>query len=189
MTVFGDAAGTSREFGRAMASLRAMSLRPEVQLEETPAPRQLAPYAAAMTADVVVADDELATGRFVVLHDPDGDDAWDGTFRVVSFVRAEVEPEEAADSLLPAVGWSWLTDALDTWQAAFHGAGGTVTRLAEESFGLDRPPTAKVEIRASWTPRDTELGRHLAAWCDLLCQAAGLPPVPPDVSVLRTRKH
>lgn len=187
MTVFGDADGTPVEFRRAIAGLRATSLRPEVQLDETPAPRQLAPHSFALTADVVVGDDDLATGRLVVLYDPDGPDAWAGEFRLVSLVQADIEPEAAADPLLPAVGWSWLVDALDARGLGYGAASGTVTRLAEESFGLDRPPSAKVEIRASWTPHDADLGPHLSAWSDLLCQAGGLPPVPPDVAILPAR--
>ena len=61
---------------------------------------------------------ELATGRLVLLHDPAGHEAWQGTFRVVTYVRAELEPEMASDPLLPGVGWAWLTEALDG-----HGAG------------------------------------------------------------------
>ncbi|MQA01510.1 MAG: DUF3000 family protein [Streptosporangiales bacterium] len=189
MTVFGDTDGTPPEFRRAIASLRSVTLRPEVQLDEAPAPRQLAPYSMALTADVVVADEDLATGRLVVLHDPDGPDAWAGTIRMVSLVQADIEPEAAADPLLPAVGWSWLIDALDARNATYGAASGTVTRLAEESFGLDREPTAKVEIRASWTPHDEDLGPHLSAWSDVLCQAGGLPPVPPDVAILPNRSR
>ena len=55
---------------------------------------------------------DVATGRLVLLHDPAGQDAWDGTLRLVTYVTAELEPELASDPLLPAVGWSWLTDAL-----------------------------------------------------------------------------
>ena len=59
----------------------------------------------ALSADVVVDadDDELGTGRFVLLHDPAGHETWQGTFRVVTFVRATLEPELAADPLV-AVG-------------------------------------------------------------------------------------
>ena len=100
------------EFSRALASLRAGSPRPEVVLEETPAPQRLAPYAVALTADVVAglpADDEdteLGTGRLVLLHDPAGHEAWEGTFRLVTYVRADLEHEMASDPLLPGVGWA-----------------------------------------------------------------------------------
>jgi len=42
-----------------------------------------------------------------------------------------------------------------------------------------------VEIRASWTPVGEDLEPHLAAWGELLCAAAGLPPLPPGVTPLR----
>ncbi len=54
-------------------------------------------------------EEDLADGRLVLLHDPAGHDAWHGTFRLVTLVRAELEPEMAADPLLPDVCWSWLT--------------------------------------------------------------------------------
>lgn len=178
------------EFRRALASLRAATPRPEVILEETPAPQRLAPHAVAMTADVVVADEELATGRLVLLHDPAGHEAWQGTFRVVTYVRADLEPEMAADPLLPGVGWAWLTEALDAHGASFTAPSGTVTRVASESFGVmaGDEGSAQIEIRASWTPLDDAFGAHLHAWCDLLCTTAGLPPVPTGVVALPTRR-
>lgn len=137
----------------------------------------------ALTADVEVDDDELGTGRFVVLHDPAGHDAWAGTFRIVTFARATVEPDLAGDPLLAEVGWAWLMDFLSEHAAAFHAASGTVTRVESESFGgmADRPATAELEVRASWTPDGLDLARHLLAWADLLCQTCGLQPVPRGV--------
>jgi len=41
-----------------------------------------------------------------------------------------------------------------------------------------------MEVRASWTPADADLGRHLLAWSDLLCTIAGLPPLPEGVVAL-----
>lgn len=177
-------------FRRALASLRSASLRTEVVLEETPAPQRLAPFAIALSAEVRQGDDDLATGRLVVLHDPAGQDAWAGPTRVVGYVRAACEPEMAADPLLPAVGWSWLTEALQARGAAFTAASGTVTRVASESFGAlgGGPASAEVEIRASWSPLDDELGRHLEGFGDLLCQAGGLPPLPPGVATLKPRR-
>jgi len=182
------------EFARALAALRAVTPRTEIVLEETPAPQRLAPHAVALSADVFAPGDgevELGTGRLVLLHDPAGHEAWDGTFRVVTYVRAELEQDMAADPVLAGVGWTWLTEALDGHGAAFTAASGTVTRVASESFGAisGEPPSAQIEIRASWTPLDDLFGGHLLAWCDLLCTTAGLPPVTPGVVTLPVRRR
>ena len=182
------------EFVRALAALRSVTPRAEVVLDETPAPQRLAPHAVALTADVVSPSDpdtELGTGRLVLLYDPAGHEAWEGTFRVVTYVRAELDHDMAADPLLPGVGWAWLTEALDARGAGFTAASGTVTRVASESFGAisGEPATAQIEIRASWTPVDDAFGAHLLAWCDLLCTTAGLPPVAPGVVTLPVRRR
>lgn len=170
-------------FSRALESLRSVRLRPEIHLDEAPAPQRLAPHAVALTADLLVADDELGSGRFVVLHNPDGHDAWGGTFRVVTFARALLEPEMASDPMVTEVGWAWLTEALANQSADHHSPSGTVTRVTSESFGAmaDRPTTAELEVRASWTPGSDDLAPHLRGWADLLCTAAGVPPVPAGV--------
>lgn len=179
-------------FRRALDSLRSAKPRREIVLAETPAPARLAPYAVALTADVVSAEHELATGRLVLLHDPAGHEAWQGTFRVVTYVRADVEAEMALDPLLADVGWAWLTEALDAHEAGFMAASGTVTRVSSQSFGglAGEPSSAQIEIRASWTPAAPPtampMDRHLLAWCDLLCTTAGLPPVAAGVVGLPT---
>lgn len=177
-------------FRRALDSLREVQLRPEVTLEEAPAPQRLAPFAVAMTADLGQQGEELGSGRFVVLHDPSGHDGWDGTFRVVTFARTSLDPEMAADPVLTEVGWSWLLECLAARGAEYSSPSGTVTRVASESFGgmADRPASAELEIRASWTPTTDDLAPHLTAWADLLCTAAGLPPVPPGVIPLQERR-
>jgi len=182
------------EFVRALAALRAVRARPEVVLEETPAPQRLAPHTVALSADVMDPADpdaELGTGRLVLLHDPAGHEAWEGTFRMVTYVRAELDLEMAADPLLPGVGWAWLTEALEGHDASFAAASGTVTRVTSESFGAisGEPASAQIEIRASWTPLDEAFERHLLAWCDLLCTTAGLPPVSPGVVPLPVRRR
>ena len=73
----------------------------------------IAPFASALSADVTVDGDDVGTGRLVLLHDPAGNDAWEGTFRCVAYARAEIDPEMANDPLLAEVGWSWLSEALD----------------------------------------------------------------------------
>jgi hypothetical protein len=170
-------------FRRAVAGLSHVDLRPEVVVSELPAPQRLAPYAVAMHASVIRAGDELADGRLVVLHDPAGQDVWEGVTRCVAFVQAAVDVEIASDPLLPGVGWAWLVEALDAAGATHCAAGGTVTRTTSERFGAlaDHPTVAEVEIRASWSPVGPELGPHLVAFGELLCAAAGLPPMPPGV--------
>jgi len=188
-----EAEDAPEEFRRALESLRSTKPRREIVLSETPAPGRLAPHAVAITADVVAIDRELATGRLVLLHDPAGHEAWQGTFRLVTYVRSDVEPEMAIDPMLGGVGWAWLTEALGAHDADFIAASGTVTRVTSESFGglAAEPASAQVEIRASWTPLtdpdSAAMGNHLLAWCDLLCTTAGLPPVPPGVVGLPTR--
>ncbi len=62
--------------------LREFTPRSEIELEEVPAPQKLAQYSFAFTADVSNGlfgdqEDELASGRFVVLHEPGGQDTWE----------------------------------------------------------------------------------------------------------------
>jgi len=186
-------------FARALEQLRSARLRPEVVLAEVPAPQRIAPYAVALTAEVLAPalrsggeePDELASGRFVLLHDPAAPEPWDGTFRAVTFVRAELEAEFGTDPMLAMVGWSWLLEALDARQARYTQDGGTVTRVLSQSFGAlaDRPPSVELEVRGSWTPRGDDLGTHLVAWADLLCTVAGLPPLPEGVAALPARRR
>lgn len=170
-------------FRRAVAGLVDVELRPEVIVSELPAPQRLAPHAVAMHASVLRGGDELADGRLVILHDPKGQDVWEGTTRCVAYVQAAVDLEIASDPMLPGVGWAWLTEALDAAGAQHCAAGGTVTRTTSERFGAlaDQPTVAEIEIRASWSPVGTDLSAHLLAFGELLCAAAGLPPVPPGV--------
>lgn len=181
-------------FRRAVAELAAASWRPELVVEEIPAPQRIAPFAAAISAEVLVGEDEIASGRLILLHDPAGNSAWDGTFRCVTFARADVDPEMVADPLLASVGWSWLMDALADHGAEFCAPSGTVTSVSSESFGAmaDDPARAEVEVRASWTPLLVDgvgLSAHLDAWAELLCTTAGLPPLPAGVVPMPSRRN
>jgi hypothetical protein len=166
-------------FRSAVASLTATLVRTEVRVEPLRPPQRLAPWSYAISADVRDASgEELATGRLVLLHDPDGVEAWDGVLRLVAFASAELDSQMGTDEMLPAVGWSWLMDALDERGAAYRAAGGTVTQTTSTRFGdLAGPQTAvALELRASWTADSAVMAPHLTAFIDLLCIAAGLPP-------------
>lgn len=182
MTVPATSDAGSEEFLQAVESLRGVRPRAEITLESMPAPARLAPHSFALAATVTVLDadgteQEVGSGRWVLLHDPDGVDAWDGTLRVVVYATCVLDDEMATDPLLPRVAWSWLEDALRPLQ---HTAlGGTVTATRSTRFGdITGPDTADdLEIRASWTPRSVDLSRHLEAFVGVLASAAGLPPV------------
>lgn len=195
----GGVDATPPDFRAAVASMHAARLRPEISCESMPAPQRIAPYAAALSADVTSAEEDIGSGRIILLHDPAGNDAWDGDYRCVAYCRAEIELDLVSDPLLAGVGWSWLSEALSSHGAAYHAASGTVTRVATESFGgmADEPGTAQLEIRASWTPiagpdarpgDPLDVGPHVEAWGELLCTAAGLPPVPDGVVVMPSRR-
>ncbi len=203
-----------RPFREAAEQLRSQLLRAEVVVEAVPAPVRLAPYALALAGEVPaplrredptpgpialvgaargVPDDdepdELASGRFVLLHDPAGQAAWEGAFRAVTLTRAVLETEMATDVLLSGVAWSWVVECLAAHDVPAAALGGTVTRVLSESFGAlgERPQSVEVEVRASWTPRPDAAGASLAAWVDLMCTAAGLPPLPAGVVSLPRR--
>lgn len=193
MAARSDSAPAPDAFRRAVQDLLSAPWRPELVVEEMPAPHRIAPFAAAVAADVLVSGDEVGSGRLVLLHDPAGNAAWAGTFRCVTFARADVDPEMVTDPLLAQVGWSWLIDALEAHGARYDAPSGTVTSVASESFGgmAEEEPRAEIEVRASWTPQlDAGIGLapHLAAWAELLCTTAGLPPLPAGVVPMPSRR-
>ena len=175
-------------FRAALAALDGVRARPEIVLEHSPAPQRLAPWAHAVGAMVTEADGddevEIASARFIVLFDPDGHEAWNGTIRCVGYLSAETDEQLVDDAMFSEVAWSWLTDALTETGATHHAVGGTVTRTASTRFGDLASPehSVDVEMRASWTAEDTALDRHLLAWLQVLGNAAGLPP--PGVRLL-----
>ncbi|UZX02753.1 DUF3000 domain-containing protein [Arthrobacter sp. CDRTa11] len=206
------------EFRHALGTLRKAHCRSELRLAEIPAPARLAPYAVALGAEVMASgpgggtvpvhgpaamalaaasgteeddDAELATGRFILLHDPDGSAVWDGEFRIVTYIRAQLEPEMGNDEMLGTVAWTWLVEALENHKALYRAAGGTATRVLSESFGTlsDRPGSIDIELRASWTPASSDVTAHLEAWSDMVCTFAGLPPLPDGVSALPRRRR
>ena len=206
------------EFLHALGTLRKAQCRSELRLAEIPAPARLAPFAVALGAEVMASgtagttapvhgpaamalaaaagteddeDTELATGRFILLHDPDGSAVWDGEFRIVTYIRAQLEPEMGNDEMLGTVAWTWLVEALENHKAPYRAAGGTATRVLSESFGTlaGRPGSIDIELRASWTPASSDVTAHLEAWSDMVCTFAGLPPLPDGVSPLPNRRR
>jgi hypothetical protein len=186
-------------FDKLIDHLRLITPRPEIILEEVPAPQKLAAYSFAFTADVSNglfgdAEDEIASGRFVLLHEPGGQDTWEGEFRCVTFVRADVDLVMQEDPLLPEVGWSWFLESITNAGCQFNAPSGTVTRVSSASFGKLSPRNdeSEMEIRASWSPivdDPQDLIKHIKGWCNLISEVAGLPPIPEGVSAITSAKR
>ncbi|AYF76225.1 DUF3000 domain-containing protein [Nocardia yunnanensis] len=172
-------------FRAAVEAMGTASVHPRIELAPIRPPQRLAPYSYALGAEVTRADttvvpvdsDGDAFGRLILLHDPAGQEAWHGVFRLVAYIQADIDSALAADPLLPEVAWSWLVDALES-RTPFTALGGTVTATSSVRYGdIAGPPRAhQLELRASWTVGDTAMRPHVEAFCEVLAYAAGLPP-------------
>jgi hypothetical protein len=190
------AADWPADFRRAVAGLSGAGLRPGTVVAPLPAPARLAPWSYAIAVAVGGDgapdgddDEDAASGRMVLLHDPDGVAAWDGTLRVVVFGTCEVDAEMAADPLLSGVAWSRLTERLAAHEVDYRALGGTVTTTCSTRFGDIAGParTDDLELRASWTASTFDTAAHLAAFADFLAAAAGLPPE--GITAIREQHH
>jgi len=181
---------TPQEFADARVAAEQAHFRTELRVFETPAPDGLAPYQAAWAADVepsaATSDQEYGTGRLVFLYDPAVPEQWSSPFRMVVFAQAPVDHTMGSDQFLPDVAWSWLIDALDTRGAAYDRVAGTTTTVLSTGFGelAGQGPGAQVEVRASWSPVNSDIKPHLEAWSEFVCMLAGFPPTPEGVTTL-----
>ena len=177
-------------FREAVTAMNGATVRSEIELGPIRPPQRLAPYSYALGAEIKHPDLDIvpersegsggeAFGRLILLYDPEGSDAWDGTMRLVAFIQADLDSHEAVDPLLPEVAWSWLVDALQARAEEVTALGGTVTATTSVRYGdISGPPRAhQLELRASWTATTPELGTHVEAFCEVLEHAGGLPPV------------
>jgi hypothetical protein len=197
-------------FAAAVGGIGALRPRAGLEFGPLPAPRRLASYSHALSAIAAEpgqdGEVELGSGRFVLLYEPEGHQEWHGSWRCVTFLQADLEPEIAQDPLLAEVTWSWLREALAGLNYA--ALGGTVSRCASSGFGelAEQGTSTSVELRASWSPlppldedapggpaaqraaaaagrarwsaREASAGlaAHVAAWSECLATAVGLPP-------------
>jgi Protein of unknown function (DUF3000) len=179
--------GEPAAFSAAVTAMNAAVVRPEIELGPIRPPQRLAPYSYALGAEVRHPETDIlaersegdAFGRLILLYDPEGTEAWDGTMRLVAYIQADLDATEAVDPLLPEVAWSWLVDALESPPGRVTALGGTVTATTSVRYGdIAGPPRAhQLELRASWTALTPDLETHVQAFCEVLEHAAGLPPV------------
>src|SRR5919201_6366981 len=165
------------EFREAVAAMNATPVRPEIELGPIRPPQRLAPFSYALGAEVRHPETAIvpersegdAFGRLILLHDPEGAEAWDGTMRLVAYIQADLDASEAVDPLLPEVAWSWLVDALAAREGQATALGGTVTATTSVRYGDIAGPSRvhQLELRASWTATNPGVGVHVEAFCDV----------------------
>lgn len=163
--------------------MNAAQVRREIELGPIRPPQRLAPYSYALGAEVKRDEAEMlperfngdAFGRLILLHNPEGADAWDGTMRLVAYIQADLDSHEAVDPLLPEVAWSWLVDALES-------RADEVTALGVPSPPPRRYVTATSPVRhapTSW--RCGPLGRQQRwTWRPTFRRSARSSNTPPD---------
>lgn len=181
-------------FEAIVASVGRAALRDELQVSTISAPSGLAPYSYALAADVNPArhsdDSDLGTGRLIILFDPASPEGWGGPVRVICYAQAPLETEIGLDPFVADVAWSWLIDALAARGAEYTAASGTATKVLSTGYGelAAQGSGAQIELRASWTPLDSDLAAHVEGWGELLCMVAGYPPAADGVAVLQPRR-
>jgi hypothetical protein len=168
----------------AMLSIRSSALREELLVEEIDAPTGIADHAIAFSAGVKSETSEvsgnLGTGRFVMFWSSVPQENWTTNFRIVCFARSPLESNIAADAESTDITWDWLTDALAIAGAEHSALAGTTTRIVSSGHGMmsSEADHAEIELRASWSPHGTEIGRHFVAWQNVVSVMSGFTLTP-----------
>ena len=183
------------EFASIVHELESATLRTDLRVRQITSPAGIAPFSVAFAAEVLPLDDDGSSshgaGRFIFLFDPEGQDGWGGTQRIVCFAQAPLDGEISTDPLLTDVTWSWLIDALASHNANYTHASGTATRVLAKGFGelAGDQDSAHIELRASWSPSSSAVSGHLHAWGELLTMLAGIPPQDGAISMDARRRE
>ena len=173
--------GVAPEFALALTSLQGLEVRPELEVTEIAAPDGLAAHAIAFNCDVKASEShtklDLGTGRLVLLWDQEPQESWGSRFRIIIFAKSPLETDIGSEDESTGISWLWLKDALEVLGASYSAEAGTTTRVISSGFGAlaNQSDHAELEMRASWSPSDTNIGPHILAWQNLICMMSGYP--------------
>ena len=87
------------QFREAVAAMNAAQVRREIEIGSDSTTTAFSPYSYALGAEVKRDEAEMlperfngdAFGRLILLHNPEGADAWDGTMRLVAYIQADLD--------------------------------------------------------------------------------------------------
>lgn len=169
------------EFALALTSLKNVVVRDEVELHEIDAPSGLAAHSIAFNCDIKPSNGheriDLGTGRLVLLWDTEPQESWGSRFRIIIYAKSPLETDIGSEDSSTGITWTWLRAALEHLGASYTAEAGTTTRVISRGFGAlsGKPDHAELELRASWSPSDPNVGAHLEAWQNLICMMSGFP--------------
>lgn len=166
------------EFQLALKDLIDPYTRPELSTHQIASPNGIAPAAVAYSADVpdnTEAASNRGVGRIVFLHDPAQFETWGSKMRVIAYVKSPLEAEMELEEDSASYYWDILKRALEKHGAISTHEAGTITKMSSTGMGALATEQRKteIELRASWSPLDTSLAPHFAAWQDLVAAMAG----------------
>lgn len=166
------------EFAEACLGLAEPKLRAELDTVQIDAPDKIAPFALAFAAQVPNRAEtpmNRGVGRIVFIYDQSQSETWGSNMRVIAYAKSPYENEMALEDDYANFCWELLTRSLARNQVRYSHEAGTVTKMTATGMGSlsDEKVGSEVEIRASWSPTDLDLGAHFAAWQDLVAGLAG----------------
>lgn len=168
-------------FKLALLSIRQTKLPPHLVIEEIPLPHKETAFGVAISARTKIQDSgdkPAGIGRFALFYDYDPPLGWDDTMRCVIYVESQIDMQLATDSLAPQVAWSWLTESLINANPGHSSLVGTVSVEVNQAFGglTLGGNEAQIQIRASWSPQNQQVGPDFTAWLNTLLLCSGLDP-------------
>lgn len=167
------------DFISALMSIKSCPIPQWLHVKEIPLKPTIAPYCAGITAHTTPADDEYADGKFILLFDPNTQEGWDGTFRIITMFSTILTKDLLEEHLITQVAWSWLGEALESTNAKYCNLTGTVTKHNTDAFGglVLKDQQGKIQIRASWSPvfsnSNIDLEQHFKAFSSMLETLSG----------------
>ncbi|MFM6963916.1 MAG: DUF3000 family protein [Micrococcales bacterium] len=165
-------------------SLRMAFQRSELDIQQIPAPKEIAESSIAFAASVRTEKDHehtaAGTGRFVLFWSPEPQENWTTRFRIVIYARSPLETDIGDQEDSAELTWAWLLDALKFSGSAHSALAGTTTRIISTGHGdlASEKQHAEIELRASWSPHGAEMGQHFEAWQNLICSMSDLNLAP-----------
>ena len=191
---------TPPAFTAAVEQVGRAVLRPEVVVDTMPAPQRIAPFAHAVSGDVITPGTARPGPATATTRSAPGGSSCCTTRPATTpgAARSAASRSPAPTSsprwpptrpCPPSAGAGSPTPSTPTAASTSPRAAASPSCTPKDSARW--PPTAPTPRSRSAPPgrRRRDMGAHISAWSDLLCAIAGLPPLAPGVIPLQQRRR